>query len=548
VELVPSKRHLGHLLHFAEQMRGLDVTVVLTDGAGGHGAPHPDPLAAELAQSMGRQPVVTVACKTASRDELLVRLDAIHGRGLQNVLVVSGDYPRGGPAPASGRSGTPGPPGALHGPFPLDSVQLLQAAAEDGAPGTLLGAAVSPFKYTEADVWGQRLKTWKKWRAGAAFFATQIGFDVAKFQELRRWMARDGMADVPVLGAVYLLHAGSVRLLAGGRLPGVHLPPDLEALATSLTGPEGRAAARRRAALLADVLVRGLGYRGVHFCGVHDPDDLHEILTITDALAARGWRESYEEYRRGLRPSGACPRTTGESANDAAALPASGADQDLGFAPEHAFYLFLPGKYGLLADGAEQQADRTHYAAPRHGLRWLHRLVFEAGQPGTRLFAGALAAGQAAGLGGAITWVERAIKARTLGCEMCGDCRIAFLQFRCPEPARGCPKGLVNGPCAGGTVDGRCEVDATRQCYWGVVVESALAGSAGETGKSDGAASSGLAPLYAAQPPRDPALRGTSSWLNHFAGRTPLPVSLGAPPSRAEHPSAYQLGTREPAG
>lgn len=56
------------------------------------------------------------------------------------------------------------------------------------------------------------------------------------------------------------------------------------------------------------------------------------------------------------------------------------------------------------------------------------------------------------------TWSER--------CLACGDCILDETGGICPV-AR-CPKGLLNGTC-GGTNDGRCEVDATKDCAWTLI-------------------------------------------------------------------------------
>jgi methylenetetrahydrofolate reductase (NADPH) len=507
---VPSPRRLERVFRFAERARHSAATVFLTDGAGGHAAPSPDPIAAEIARQMGRQPVVTVACKRSPRKALLTRLAALEAHGLRNVLIVSGDYPRDDVSATS-----------LDSAFPLDSVSLLLAAsrrAAGGAPphgGAWLGAAVNPFKYSEAGVWGQRIKAWKKWRAGASFFVTQLGYDLRKLHEMRVWMARDGMDRVPSLASVYVLHAGTAGLLRGGRLPGTYLPPDLDPGPVDVKAPGARrpsatdlAVAYRRAALMADVAVRGLGCRGVLFGGVDDFDELETILETGRDLTARDWRESCEEYQ-------SFPGSAGSPA------PAA-APRALRFAPEPAFYLFPPSPDGLLEDGAPRAADRTAYARPPALLGLLHRLLFERRAPAGALLARLLLAAQRAGLGRYVAQIEHAVKRPLLGCDLCGDCRIAQLGYRCPAPGPGCPKGMLNGPCGGSSPDGWCEVIPARRCHWQGVVEGALA-----TGD--------LAPLYLAQLPRDPALRGSSSWINHVAGSTPEPVALD---SSATHHSA----------
>lgn len=55
-------------------------------------------------------------------------------------------------------------------------------------------------------------------------------------------------------------------------------------------------------------------------------------------------------------------------------------------------------------------------------------------------------------------WSER--------CLACGDCILDETGGICPVTR--CPKGLLNGPC-GGTDDGKCEVDATKDCAWTLI-------------------------------------------------------------------------------
>lgn len=51
-------------------------------------------------------------------------------------------------------------------------------------------------------------------------------------------------------------------------------------------------------------------------------------------------------------------------------------------------------------------------------------------------------------------------------CAQCGQCIIGETAGICPVTA--CHKGLVNGPC-GGTNDGKCEVDKTKDCAWTLI-------------------------------------------------------------------------------
>lgn len=49
-------------------------------------------------------------------------------------------------------------------------------------------------------------------------------------------------------------------------------------------------------------------------------------------------------------------------------------------------------------------------------------------------------------------------------CQACGECELGRTAGICPLVQ--CPKGLLNGPCGGTTVDGKCEVDPNRDCAW----------------------------------------------------------------------------------
>jgi ferredoxin len=53
-------------------------------------------------------------------------------------------------------------------------------------------------------------------------------------------------------------------------------------------------------------------------------------------------------------------------------------------------------------------------------------------------------------------------------CAACGECILDRTGGICPLTR--CAKGLVNGPC-GGMIDGKCEVDAARDCAWVLIYE-----------------------------------------------------------------------------
>lgn len=515
LELAPSEPGLDQMFQLAETARDTDWIFTITDTPGGNRTPGPDTLALEVARLSGRQPIMNLSCKSDDRNALIRRALALYHQGLHHFFAVTGDYPTGG-RPV----------------FDLDAVSLTMAldSLRRGLefpdlmprPGGALsqmriGAAVSPFKYREADVWGQYLKAWKKRAAGADFFITQLGYDVAKFQEFKMWMARADMGGVPVIPMVYFLTPQFLRVLNRVHVAGAVVPEDLKKKYQGRLGPKSelrrlrrlgftelaeyqKRMAVRRAALLSHILLDGLDCKGIDLAGVTSLDDAKAVRDELDSLAARDWRESWEEYRD----------ADGESSMD---LSAS----------DDPFYLFPHGEDGLLRDEAIQKADRKGYIPVDASMQRLHRWYFE---PDKRLngMLQWMVGGEEEGLRMRLSnLLEGGLKTAQLGCEMCGDCRIAELAYLCPEPTRGCAKRLLNGPCAGADLAGNCEVDPDRPCYWGRVLEAQLL---------DG----GLAPLQSLQPPKDPKLAHTSSWRNEVLGRTAQSFDAGSLPEVAQPP------------
>ncbi len=58
------------------------------------------------------------------------------------------------------------------------------------------------------------------------------------------------------------------------------------------------------------------------------------------------------------------------------------------------------------------------------------------------------------------TWIEN--------CGLCGNCYLGKTGGVCPVVR--CAKGLLNGPC-GGTNNGKCEVDAEKDCAWTLIYQ-----------------------------------------------------------------------------
>ncbi len=174
---------------------------------------------------MGSEPIFQQTCRDRNRLALQSDLLAAWTLGLENVLVVTGDDPRGGDHPDA------------KGVFDLDSTQLIAAvdglnrgvdmngAALDGATGFYIGAAAFP----EAEPWDIQLDRWlAKIEAGARFFQTQAVMDVDAFADhVAELRANDPLASeggTKIIAGVLLLKGPRVIDFINNKLAGLMVP------------------------------------------------------------------------------------------------------------------------------------------------------------------------------------------------------------------------------------------------------------------------------------------------------------------------------------
>ena len=415
----------------------------ITDNPGGNPALMADALAREFAA----QEICTCVHFTAkdrSRNQIISQLYALERNGIQNLLLMTGDYQSGG---WSGRA---------RPVFDLDSVHLqllvsgLNAGLEvEGRRGSVTespahffpGGVVNPFKYTEGEAIPQYLKMEKKLIAGARFLITQVGYDARKMDELIRYRDERGF-HVPIIANVFLLTRGAAKLMRSGGIPGCCISDELMAQleAEAKAADKGKAARIERAAKMVAV-ARGLGFAGVHIGGFGvTADVVCAVLDRAEELA-HDWRRWAAELSYGA-PDGyyvyeaeldAAGQPTG--LNTATHAPRNEAEasrqvfKGWGISRFAHFWMLTLGKRGnkLLARRMEA-LDGRHGTHRRHGL-------------------------------------EHVGKAMLYGCIDCGDCGLEPALYSCPMSQ--CPKCQRNGPCGGTFPGGWCEVfPHKRYCIW----------------------------------------------------------------------------------
>jgi methylenetetrahydrofolate reductase (NADPH) len=382
-------------------------------GAMGH-----DPIrVGTAARARGLTPNIHVTCVNRDSAAVSKTLADLNALGIENILALSGDYPKASE------------PNAASSNFALDSVQLVHIIDQMRQRGMpfWISVAVSPFKYTEADCAYQYLKLEKKIAAGADYAITQLGFDARKFRELKRYVDERNL-KIPLLGNVYILSAKAAEKMSKGEPPGCWVSPELleKIRVEAKASDAGRAARLERAARMVAIL-RGLGYAGAYLGGNHQAESIRWIIRRSEATASR-WEEFAEE---------------------------------LDWAPKKGFYFYetprAPAKSPGLVPRILETMSKLLPADRPGGLRGLLTAIFR------RIDRQPAAAR-------ALERVEFAIKSPLFGCEACGNCVLSYTEYVCPET---CPKGMRNGPC-GGTLEGRCEV-VDKPCIWIAVYDRAKA-------------------------------------------------------------------------
>lgn len=486
-EFVPGRGKSGPAqdaaVQFAREVSksGVKVHAVsLTDNPGGTPAILPDVIGAEV-QREGVGALVHFSCRDVNRNGMESRAMALARSGITNLLVLSGDYTD---AAYEGRA---------TGVFDLDSVQTVKYLKAMNAgleipgrkPGTTerlpptdfcLGVAVSPFKLTEAELLSQFFKLERKIHAGADFVITQLGYDMRKFLEVRRYLLSRGL-NTPVIGNVYVLSAAAARTMSAGKVPGCVVT---EALVKTLEAEakaedKGRAARLERAAKMVTVF-RGAGFAGVHIGGFGlKTADYLSIIKRAEELQSQ-WESFIPELNFGR------------------------AEECYAFPPPASYVLDKPDPdpVSLLGKG---------HAPLSYGIASLsHRLMFEPDAVICKMMKAYFNAIKDKGLLERMTHgVEHGVKQLMFGCKDCGDCALPHTAYCCPMAL--CAKRQRNGPC-GGSRDGMCEnFPNERRCAWTLVYERL---------KSSGQLDQ-LREGYI--PPRNAKLEDTSSWANFYRGR-----------------------------
>ncbi len=403
-----------------------------------------------------------ISCKDLNSDGLTSELVGHRAAGVESLLVLTGDKPA-----------------KAKRVFEVEAIGLLSKIrrmnneAFINAPADKLalvkqfcpGAAVSPFKYTEASQMQQYYKMEKKIRSGAEFLITQVGWDWKKSVELMRYL-KDAGLNTPVLGNVYLLSTISPapRLMHDIKLPGCFVSDELfEKVMNEGVDDHIERAAQQVA------MYRAIGAAGADIGGVHDYEMFIKILKRAAEIGC-----DWEKYKDNL------------------CWPA-----------KNSWYLYDE-------NGNRKELSRLGKTCHQRFFDFMHAAILDPKYPGFHVFKGVMAGlGTKKGKGlfyRSFNAIEKSMKYCLFDCEECGDCYLPENFSWCT--IGGCEKGMDNAPCGDSTVDGKCGNNLDRICIGEYIYKSAAA-QRGGLDKLRGIINK----------PRIPELEHTSSILNYLFGK-----------------------------
>jgi methylenetetrahydrofolate reductase (NADH) len=260
-EIVPPLSAAGtKLLHEAGQLAGKVDAINLTDAAAGRTSMSSFAAAAILVAG-GHEPILQVTCRDRNRIALAGDLIGAAAQGVENLLILKGDDPKGGDQPEAKPV------------FDYESIELLALARDlrdvaalpsgrkiDPAPVFFIGGADVPRR--PDDKWSP-IGLNKKIEAGADFVQTQFCFDLDVARAYIDRLRQEGIIDklAVIIGVGPIRSAKSARWM-NENLFGVHVPP---ATIERLEAASDQAAEGRQ---ICAELIRGLreipGVAGAH--------------------------------------------------------------------------------------------------------------------------------------------------------------------------------------------------------------------------------------------------------------------------------------------
>lgn len=215
-EFYPPKDEIGFwdLYRTIESLKAVDPTYIsVTYGAGGGTRRKTLDLVARIKNDIGIESMAHLTCVEATRAELAVIIDDLKSRGIENILALRGDPPKGQETFTATEGGFR---------YASDLTSFIRERHDD----LCIGGACYPEGHPEAPGLAQDLDNLKrKVDAGVDFLITQLFFDNDDFFAFRDRAHAAGI-DLPILAGIMPI-VGVKQIKRFTQMCGAKIPKDL---------------------------------------------------------------------------------------------------------------------------------------------------------------------------------------------------------------------------------------------------------------------------------------------------------------------------------
>jgi len=251
--------------------------ISITYGAGGSTRARTVALAKKIQQEIGLTVVAHVTCVGSARSELRELFDDLARAGIENVLALRGDPPKGQErfVPAAGGFG-----------HATELIAMLRRNYD-----FCIGAACYPEKHPEATTLDDDLARLKeKADAGADFLVSQLFFDNGKFFDFERRARAAGISAPMLPGLMPITNFEQIKRFVA--MCGATIPPKLRVEMELRKGDAEAVEALgvAYASMQAMALLQS-GVPGIHFYTLNKSPATSAI--VSSLLAASAWRPAF---------------------------------------------------------------------------------------------------------------------------------------------------------------------------------------------------------------------------------------------------------------
>ncbi|HSV97602.1 MAG TPA: methylenetetrahydrofolate reductase [NAD(P)H] [Spirochaetota bacterium] len=268
-EIFPPKTQQGEdgLKQALAELSGYQPQYIsVTYGAGGSTQEKTLELALRLRDALGILPLVHFTCVGAGRDEIRRYLDEVKKNGIENILALRGDPPKG-----EARF-TPPPDGFAYANELVSFIRSID--------GFAIGVAGYPEKHLEAPSMEADLENLKrKVDAGADFIITQLFYSNEDYYRFMDRLARLGITVPVIPGIMPVTNLSQVDRVTS--MCGAKVPDELIRRLDACTGGDSICEAGIEYSIKQCVELKSWGVPGLHFYTLNRAQAVKRIMDAT---------------------------------------------------------------------------------------------------------------------------------------------------------------------------------------------------------------------------------------------------------------------------